>query len=972
MLGTGEKGVIAITAPGWYFDRCRHASSFPKRTVYAWYNDGEKWHLAGKNSSILKQLSKDKGWSEASILNSKKGFAVYSHFKKNNGRSLGDYYEFTFDKTLKKYRLIKREYSDMGKPLSGQVLRQGLSKYDLYMQGVKKYGKKNISRMEVHSVSLNYERGEGKLNEQHFAQKFKPTVYFRVPTKPINLDDLTYTPIMSLPYVARMEITKTPERIVKKNAMTSLVSSSKDGAEAAEILMRSIKSMQSWHYPRPDQKSLFQKAENKLRKIAQQRGLKVADIRLNPDDRLSQDNEHHFHLENRASVIRVYNSFLKDSKKKADAFVYEMINSLLQELDKESYFIDPEEYGLLMSSDRAKATIGAKLDSRSGSPVVIGFDDHSTARSAGLKVGDVLIKVDGKPTKGISPTHVYYKIQGEAGSHVSLLVKRNGTAEMLHFNVKRSLVDSESISHQFFGNICYIKFRRFDAKPAEKISAILTSKPAIRGLILDLRDNEGGMINQGVNVSNLFVDDGVILSMKGATGKGRPFRANSTSITAGYPVVVLTNRVTAGASEIIADAISTHAAGITLGEKTFGRASIQSVIPLPMGVGMRLTSGSFIVSSGADIEGKGLIPDIEFRSRGNASSGDPLLSIARQLLQETSANNAVDGVNHILNLAKQMHPKEATLKVHRKIPVSKPKKIVATPPRILPSFDCTKAMSKIEKAICMSNQLSGLDAKMAKSYQAIHTSVNADTQTFLKSQQKAWLTQRNQCIDHQGQADKACLAQKYERQLERLQRQSSGLHEKPYRGFIAPRIDNPVGRNLYDIMWNHHKLYPDGYAEFSNGLLMVRVDAMARLERGLYVVNPATRASEKILAGDVEILDRGTGWWLVHAHDIHWDTGMWDQYLLLKKSDDGKGVMGIADEELLYTAQDGESGLCRNQEFAKKRGWNTSQDVVDVQIKRAGTAHLIRFNVIVQNCRTLTKSKKTIRYAVQGSQLKRL
>jgi carboxyl-terminal processing protease len=245
--------------------------------------------------------------------------------------------------------------------------------------------------------------------------------------------------------------------------------------------------------------------------------------------------------------------------------------------------------------------------------------EDTPAFNAGIKAGDQIIKIDGKSTKDINITEAVKKLRGPKDTKVTLTILREGVDKPLEFTITRAIINIRSVKTRIYDDhIGYIRLSSFQERTGEELKKAVGDIEAkhkpLKGLILDLRDNPGGLLTQAVDVSDIFLKSGAIVSIKGRTkGSGAKYTARDDGYEPVCPVVVLVNEGTASASEIVAGALQDNGRGIVLGAKTFGKGSVQTVIPLEDGSALKLTTAKYYTPNGRSIQAEGISPDIAIR-----------------------------------------------------------------------------------------------------------------------------------------------------------------------------------------------------------------------------------------------------------------------------------------------------------------------------------------------------------------------
>ena len=294
------------------------------------------------------------------------------------------------------------------------------------------------------------------------------------------------------------------------------------------------------------------------------------------------------------------------------------VRGMVNALDPHSAYLDSQEFEeIRLSTMGSYPGVGIEVVPDDGAVKVLHPLEGSPAQRAGLKPGDAIVSIDGVEIGGDLAAATAH-MRGAPGSTVRLTIRRKGNAALLEFTLRREQVEVSSVAEQTLEpGYGYIRITSFTGTTAEDVShAILhlkrDNKSGIKGLVLDLRDNPGGVLEAGVAVADDFLDQGVIVSADGRTPEAR-FRMDAThhgDLLNGAPLVVLVNGGTASASEIVAGALKDHGRALLIGRKTYGKGSVQTIMPLSHGGALKLTTSRYFTPSGASIQGKGIVPDI--------------------------------------------------------------------------------------------------------------------------------------------------------------------------------------------------------------------------------------------------------------------------------------------------------------------------------------------------------------------------
>ncbi len=301
------------------------------------------------------------------------------------------------------------------------------------------------------------------------------------------------------------------------------------------------------------------------------------------------------------------------------------INGVLQSLDPYSAYMSPELFKEMQTDTKGQfGGLGIEISMESGVVKVIAPIDDTPAAIAGIKAGDYIIKIGNDQVQGKSLMEAVKLMRGPVGTTIKLTVRRKNIKKPIEFKVTRKIIEVKSVNSEILGtnkNLGYIRLKSFNENSDKQFLNIIKEyekNSKIEGYILDLRNNPGGLLTQAINITDFFLDDGEIVSTKGRKiSETRKFFAKNGDEIKGKPIIVLINNGSASASEILAGALKDHKRAIILGENSYGKGSVQSIIPLRNGGGMRLTISKYYLPSGSSISEVGVTPDIVIEESGN-------------------------------------------------------------------------------------------------------------------------------------------------------------------------------------------------------------------------------------------------------------------------------------------------------------------------------------------------------------------
>jgi len=338
-------------------------------------------------------------------------------------------------------------------------------------------------------------------------------------------------------------------------------------------------------------------------------------------------------LGNLAHVIRLVHAEYVESVDSSQ-LIEGAIRGIVESLDDPySVYLEPETFDRFMEQVKGSfGGIGILVGYRNDSLTVVRPFDGTPAAEAGIRVGDVILAVDGKDTREMDLETAVLLIRGEVGSTVRLTVRREGYDEPLEFTVERRQIQVPTVEGKLLdGDIGYVVISQFTEHTGSELVYTLNSfERELRGLILDLRDNPGGDLMAAVDVADLFIGEGPIVHVKYRTNQGQTYSASPRQMD--VPLVVLINQNSASASEIVAGAVKDTGVGTLVGTKTFGKGVVQNVFELNNGAGLKLTTARYLTPSGHDLNQKGITPHIVVEAPADFDS-DPQLDKALEILK---------------------------------------------------------------------------------------------------------------------------------------------------------------------------------------------------------------------------------------------------------------------------------------------------------------------------------------------------
>ena len=301
------------------------------------------------------------------------------------------------------------------------------------------------------------------------------------------------------------------------------------------------------------------------------------------------------------------------------------INGVLQSLDPYSAYMSPELFKEMQTDTKGEfGGLGIEIGMEAGVVKVISPIDDTPAERAGIKAGDYIVKIGTEQVQGKTLMEAVKLMRGPVGTSIDLTVRRKNVKKPIEFKITRKIIEVQSVNSEIISkekNIGYVRLKSFNENSDNQFLKSIKKfekNNKIKGYVFDLRNNPGGLLTQAINITDFFLNDGEIVSTKGRkVSETRKFFARKGDEINGKPIVILINNGSASAAEIFAGALKDHKRAIILGENSYGKGSVQSIIPLKNGGGMRLTISKYYLPSGKSISEVGVTPDILVEETGN-------------------------------------------------------------------------------------------------------------------------------------------------------------------------------------------------------------------------------------------------------------------------------------------------------------------------------------------------------------------
>ena len=325
--------------------------------------------------------------------------------------------------------------------------------------------------------------------------------------------------------------------------------------------------------------------------------------------------------------------------------IYGALNGMTKSLDPFSSFFTPKQYESFRQETEGEfGGVGIEIGMEKGRPVVISPIEGTPAFRAGIKPGDVILEINGEDTSNMSLIDVVQRIRGKVGTKVQLTIYRKGMEKPMKIELERALIKIESVKWTTLGDVGYIKLSQFNENVSVQVERALKelASQKVKGVILDLRNDPGGLLSEAVNVADLFLPEGrLVVYTRSRNGETQKYFARRKPVVPDEcPVIVLINKGSASASEIVAGALQDYKRAVILGEKSFGKASVQNIIPLEDGSALKLTVAHYYTPLGRLIHNKGIVPDVQVAMDENQE----------EALQEAIRQKRLEGKNGLILL----------------------------------------------------------------------------------------------------------------------------------------------------------------------------------------------------------------------------------------------------------------------------------------------------------------------------------
>ena len=339
------------------------------------------------------------------------------------------------------------------------------------------------------------------------------------------------------------------------------------------------------------------------------------------------------------------------------------LKGLLSNLDAHSAYLDAKAFKDLNIQTKGEfGGLGIVVGMKKGVLTIISPIEDTPAYRAGVKAGDIILKIDKKSTLGMTIDEAVNLMRGKPGTKIKLTLVRKGESKPIVVTITRAIIKIKSVKSKFIyldkdkkDKVLYIKISSFDEHVVDSVKKILKDNPDAKGIIFDLRNNPGGLLSQATGLLDMFIDHGVLVSQKGRNpAENVEYKAHKEGTNTKIPISILVNGGSASASEIVSGAMQDTRRAILVGEKTFGKGSVQIVVPLGNGEGVKLTVARYYLPSGRTIQNKGVTPDIiAYPGKVNKKEDNPLMLKEAELKQHLEAKlESIDAKNKDKNATK--------------------------------------------------------------------------------------------------------------------------------------------------------------------------------------------------------------------------------------------------------------------------------------------------------------------------------
>lgn len=359
-------------------------------------------------------------------------------------------------------------------------------------------------------------------------------------------------------------------------------------------------------------------------------GISSSVLAYKKPDNQDEDSTSNLPIKQLRIFSQVFGRIKKDYVEKVDdkELLESAIKGMLSELDPHSAYLDADAFKDLQEGTTGEfGGLGIEVGSEDGFIKVIAPIDDTPAQRAGVKSGDLIIRIDDKSVKDLTLDESVKLMRGKPGTEIELTITRKTEDKPLKIKIVRDVIKVASVKHKVLeNNIGYIRISQFQARTTQDLLKAISKikkkiKTDIPALIIDLRSNPGGILNAAVSVSDAFLEDGLIVYTKGANEDSKmDFKAAPDDVLDGAPIVVLVDEGSASASEIVAGALQDHKRAVIMGRKTFGKGSVQTIVPITEKIAIKLTTARYYTPSGRSIQAEGVKPDIELQELNISSA----------------------------------------------------------------------------------------------------------------------------------------------------------------------------------------------------------------------------------------------------------------------------------------------------------------------------------------------------------------